>query len=80
VQSRPDVYRCDRLRILGIRTQYTMSVSRYARFMPDVQRKILIIILITSSYSIVYYWALLRGLYHMGAIIFYSGSDWEISM
>jgi hypothetical protein len=41
--------------------------------MPDVQRKILINILIISLYSIVYHWALLRGLYHRGAIIFYSG-------
>jgi len=55
--------------------------------MPDVRRKILIIIRITSSYSIVFHWALLSGLYHRGAVIFYSGiglgnfdvtTDWRI--
>ena len=64
MQSRSDVYRCGRLRILGVRTQYATSVNIQARFMPDVQRKILIVI--TSSCNIEYHWALLRGLYHGG--------------
>ena len=78
MQSGSDVYRCDRLRILGIRTRNTTSVSKQARLMPDVQRKILIIILIISSYR----WALSRGLYHKGGggQFFTRGSDGEISM
>jgi len=44
--------------------------------MPDGQRKILIIILIISSYSIVYRWALLTT----GGQFFTRESDGEISM